>query len=725
MAQITINEVSSNYGFNIGTNSYATVALPITASWGPGYFDPNTEGVTQDEMLELSTWAKYPATQAGLESFISTYRGPASNYRLTKDYSYQMALTLLTTGYDVLVCRLCPGLRASGQLGEVARYEALTTQPSDWETNYSDYFTYSEQTKRYSAVEGVTVEDYVDIHNENKPEDWDENWASYYTKNASDEYVPNQESTWSTAKAQEGGIYRLDTEVVAPTFVANIYYKLLDDGSDVITFTAKYPGSFGNNLQVVLTKKFYTLEGKTSAYWNMIVYVIDSVGVKTAVENKVFVFELEHSTDAILHWSEVDSNFVKIEATETCTDSMDLDNFAVTLTGGTDRPVESDGETVESILSEAAALAVSRFAHVNELGLDYVSAINNASVDIVSAYNIRYMEWLYTSAVGQDSFSGVLELLDDKLAYNPNRVVSPGWDDQNFAALGSEGPASIVAWEISPLHIALMNCAYYSRCATAYIDIPRSLARSDVYGDEGYAQKLARFTPPIQNINNLLYSSHSALFAPWGQYTYVGTSKQTIASPSFLALMIQRAQILNQSLQYEWALPTNRKHNLKLGKLDYNVPKKLLDIWQKLEGVGVNVIAQIPDLGTNVWGNSTLYEVPPATYQALANLSTRLLVNAIEDVAYKVGISITFQYNNQEAYASFYAGVSPILDTMRNVGAIDDYYVTMSADIDGLNSVNANSVIGKIYITVAGVINDITIDLIALPTSVDLDQYRS
>jgi hypothetical protein len=270
-----------------------------------------------------------------------------------------------------------------------------------------------------------------------------------------------------------------------------------------------------------------------------------------------------------------------------------------------------------------------------------------------------------------------------------------------------------------------MNCAYYSRCATAYIDIPKSLARGDVYGDEGYAQKLSRYTPSIADINNLLYSSHSALFAPWGQYIYVGTTKQTSASPSFLALMIQRAQILNQSLQYEWALPTNRKHNLKLGKLDYNVPKKLLDIWQKLEGVGVNVIAQIPDLGTNVWGNSTLYEVPPATYQALANLSTRLLVNAIEDVAYKVGISITFQYNNQEAYASFYAGVTPILDTMQSVGAIEDYYVTMSADIDGLESVNANSVIGKIYITVAGVINDITIDLIALPTSVDLDQFRT
>ena len=189
--------------------------------------------------------------------------------------------------------------------------------------------------------------------------------------------------------------------------------------------------------------------------------------------------------------------------------------------------------------------------------------------------------------------------------------------------------------------------------------------------------------------------------------------------------MIQRAMILNQTVQYEWALPTNRRHNLKLGKLDYTVPHKLLNEWQNLEGVGVNVITTLPDLGTTLWGNSTLFEVPPATYQALANLSTRYLVNAVEDVVYKCGISITFQYNNGTAYDAFYAGVTPLLDTMKNVGAILDYYVTMSADIDANDRINANTVIGKIYLVVQGVINDIIVDLIALPPSADLDEYRN
>ena len=131
-------------------------------------------------------------------------------------------MTLLTAGYDVLVCRLCPGSKAAGEFSKnesSTQYVVLSAQPDDWATNYTNYFTKSGSD--YIPV--VAADDYVDIHTENKPDDWDENWASYYTKNASDEYVPNEEQTWSTAKAQEGGIYRKDE--VAPEFAENTYYK--------------------------------------------------------------------------------------------------------------------------------------------------------------------------------------------------------------------------------------------------------------------------------------------------------------------------------------------------------------------------------------------------------------------------------------------------------------------------------------------------------------------
>lgn len=609
MANITINEISRNYSYNVGTSTFATVALPITASWGPAYQDPESLGVTLDYMLESTTWQHFPSSQDGLESFVSTYRGPASNYRLAKDNSYQLAMTLLTSGYDVLVCRLCPGTMAQG------------------------------------------------------------------------------------------------------TFTSN--------GGQTLTIKAKYPGTFGNSLMVVLQKV------PNRKYWNLIVYIVDTTGVKTSAENLSFVMDLADADDSILHIDEIESDFLTFAISDTIPATATFTEQSIMLTGGTDK---AESAEADAMMTEALELATKRYTDAGyEDTAEYLEALKTLqgqSPDTATAESIRYMEWMYTNCIE------VYNLLKDKLTYNHNFIISPGWDDMNVTEIDGSVPTRFN--EISPIHLKLMDCAYYSRCACALLDIPRSLPRSAVYnestdeGEEGYAQMLARYMPPNADldVNASLYHTHSALFGPWAQYTYVGTSRQAPAPASFLHLLINRAMILNQTVQYYWILPSTRKHNLTIGKPDYNVPKTLLDEWQKLEGVGVNVLTTIPDLGTTIWGNSTLYEVPPATYQALANLSTRYLVNAIEDIVYRAGIAITFRYNNEEAYSSFYAGVTPTLDTMRNAGAIVDYYVRMSADINGLDQVNANSVIGKIYITVPGVINDITVDLIALPPNVDLDQYR-
>ena len=605
MANIQINEISQNYSYNIGSSSFCTVALPITASWGPALIDPKSANRDLKDLLESVTWKKFPATQAGVESFISTFRGPAANYRIAKDYSYHTALTLLANGYDVLVCRLCPGTHAEASI--------------------------------------------VD-------------------------------------KTAEG---------------------------NSLTFKAKYPGTFGNSLQIKMQKVI------NRNYWNAIVYVVDITGVKTAVENLVFTFNIDAATDSIMHISEIESNFVDFVTAGTLTDTTEFstDITTIQLSGGTDRA--ADG-TAEAMMDEAITLAEKRFSDAGSSVTDYKAALTAAksAVDVSRASSIRYMEWLYTYSLP------VYDLLKDKISYSPARIISPGWDDQNIQDISGDIVTSLAA--VSPIHIKLMDVAYHSRCAVSYLDIPKCLPRSAVHDDSstnpGYAQKLARFSP-ADNLDGSLYNSHSTLFAPWGQFVYTGTSKMAAASPSFLALIIERAMIKNQSLQYEWIMPSSRKHNLPIGKLAYTIPKTVLDTWQNIEGTRINILTEMPDMGIILWGNSTLFEVPPATYQALANLSTRKLVNAVEDVVYKVGLSITFNYNNDEAYSKFYVGVSPILDSMKNAGAIVDYKIKMSADINGVDSVNANTVIGKIYLTVNGVIEDINVDLIALPSSVDLSSY--
>lgn len=610
MAQIVINEISKNYTYSSGTSTFCSVALPITASWGPAFEDPASAGKSLDDMLETTAFQHFPATQEGLEAFTATYRGPAANYRSSKDYSYQIALTLLTAGYDLDVCRVCSGSHSSG---------------------------------KFNATIG------------------------------------------SGESASSGSL----------------------------TLRAKYPGSFGNNLVGSFTK----VKGRN--YWNLITYIVDSTGARNAVENIIFVFDIENSTDTVPHVSEVTPAFFDLVIDNIGQDDdVTFDTDTVVLEGGSDRLADS---TAAEMMDDAIELATTRYGLVGASDpTDYLATLNNiknSNPSVQKASTIRYMEWNYNATYY------ILELLTDKVAYSHKRMILPGWDDQNFYFLTDDLVARIGS--ISPLQARMLEVAAQTRCATALLDIPKSLLRSGVWNDspaassEGYVQKIGRYQPEGALGADALFPTHSAIVAPWCQYKYVGTARNNPAPPAFLALMIQISMIRNQSLQYEWAQPTTRKHNLVIGAPDYRVPKRLLDQWQGSSGIGVNVITPIPDMGVTLWGNSTAFEVPVATYQALANLSSRYLVNAIEDVVYKCGIAITFQYNNQEAYSKFFAGVSPLLDTMKAVGAITAYTISMSKDLNALDSVNLNSVVGVIQVWIEGVINDINIDLICLPAGTE------
>lgn len=973
MADIVINEISQNYSYVIGDSSYCCVALPITASWGPAYAgEVENAEESAESALENTVWTRFKANSQGLESFVSTYRSAAANYRLSQDYSYQMAVSLLTAGYDVLVCRLCPGSKADSMLrrsyvGKISsdwsshidhnNGTLILPIKEDWDalsdltpipfTVSSDHpvtitstnpnfkslpitsilsspITSKMATGTYATPCYETLAQSHPLTLEYKGKDiarpdsgsktvifldksdkeavkasipnvWDGLDLDNIPQPSSVEYYDPGSNNWrplvagtdygninqfGVAILQSGNIlpmpgssvegsklratFPLTYQAFEPNTLQFVYHVKDDatlpstwesagitsdseltytgdksittlDGKGNLVVKAKYPGTFGNRLQCTLRRM--TTVGLN--YWNFIVYVVDNSGVRLAVENLNFVFDIENSTDTILFVDEVESQFVDIAATNLSEDSRFTgsgsgpqaanDKLTLVFSAGTDK---DDTKTVEGFLKSAMDLAAKRFnttlastksgsqsfvgtsekqikqgatftitslpegsvtidnvvscvyheagtsqddvvltkdtdytvdlatktitlgttSRIPASGVadstlsvrftcpDYSSSIKYVDIictsynaahnhlanvlDATTASTWNYLEWLFTNSMD------VYGLLNDKLAYNPNRVISPGWDDQNFLRLTGDDTWPLNMTTPSPLHLKLMETAYYARCATAYIDLPKSIAKKYVSNDsqnaaiQGYAQLLARQEYPD---TDGLFTTHSALFGPWGTYRYVGMSRQSTASPSFLALLIQRSMILNQSLQYEWIQPSSRKNKVNIGKMDYTVSKKYLDIWQPDPdtdgGVGVNAIANIPDLGLSIWGDSTLYENPPATYQALRNLSTRLLVNAIKNVVYKVGISITFQYTNQTAFSSFYVGVTPILDSMKNAGAIGDYKVVIGNDFDAVGMVKANSCVGKIYITPNGTIQHITVDLIALPPQTDLSNY--
>ena len=902
MADIKINEVSENYSYVIGNESFATVALPITSIWGPGYFEPQTLGVTGEDRAEKKSteledvvWQRFPANQSGIEAFVSMYRGPANNYRLAKDYSYQMAMTLLSAGYDILVCRLNPGSFAYGAtLRDVSHDEThIDTLGFSSDNKYIIPEIRRQISNRQETIEPVVplkvqfeceiVDVSIDGNTGDKIIDYrsvkcvDDGKGRFI--DGSGNYVSDQDGNDVTIDYDKRTISNL--EVKNGTSV-KLTWNTAFYASGTFRLRAKYAGSFGNRLVAKLTKM------RNRNTWNLVVYIIDSTGVKFSVENKTFVFDIENSSDSVLHVDEIESDYVDIIIENTL---HDVDNEAngwsganfmnygdnILFTGGTDRPsddtyrfaedrVASDGSpitddviatetekrirafykkeysvsdhnmddpcepnssgavtapykgtvntvddlptvgtkhdvyTVKNIgkqriydgtawvdfstyvadashgltantnwvgpvdgvnqpctqnqilIEDAIRLAKIRYDYVmgaydtayNSMDLfqkdgmlentQYIRALRlvqaDINLDLATSSTRRYQEWLYTEV------HDVYDLLLDRLSYSPNRVISPGWDDQDILSLTPDEEITRFD-QISPMHYRLMYVAYYARCATAYLDVPKSMKRKYVYNSsnditqQGYAQMLARYdaTSDAFEIDGTLYSTHSGLYGPWGTYRYVGTGKYCPASPAFLALMIQKSMLKNQALRYEWLQPDVRTCDVKVGKMDYTLPQKILDLWQPEPdqdgGCGVNCIGNIPSIGLSIWGDSTCYENPPAVYQALRNMSTRLLMNALKNQSYKVGLSITWNYNNETAYAKFHAGMTPLLETMKNAGAIESYYVRMEADLDKVGMVKANSCVGKVYFVPYGTIQHITVDLIAMPPGTDLGQFTA
>ena len=773
MANITINEISQNYTYNIGASSYATVALPIMASWGPGFqYDESANLNLDSEVLENSVWDRFPATQAGLESFVSTYRGPANQYLKRKDFSYQMAMTLLTAGYDLLVCRVAGGLKSEGKF-LLQDLDATNSYELPIKAKYSGTFGNSlrvalrkVQSGNYTYWNCITyivdnygartaAENLNFVFNIEKATDTILHISEIESNFI--EFVYTQAPVHDNVEFVEEGLpegitFDTATHTMLSTMLGGTDHPSLGAGE-----TER--DAWNAALDVQATKKILADSAKAAVNAKL-AEIEDTQAIIDAqqaiIDDEAPTQEQKDAAQAAKAEAEAAKAVLEADLGSE-DDTYDPDNPPAVITlyaafnvanseleaaTADANAAKQAYDNVADYLTVARNLAENRYKTALNLddtsGVSYIQAYNkllendgssenSSKLDTNTKINLCRREWTFNAAYS------ILGALDDKLAYNPNRIIVPGWDDQDISFLfDGDVPAGYPVNRISPLHQKLIDVAYYSRCATAYLDIPRSIAKADVYNDSistpGYAQKLARIQEtlyPSLSVNGSFYASHSALFAPWGKYIYVGTGKQQIASPSFLALMIDRAMIKNQVSQYEWELPTTRRHNLRIGKMDYSISKKYLDMWQSLEGVGVNCITRIPDLGVTLWGNSTLYEVPPATYQALANLSTRKLVNAVEDLAYRCGIAITFQYNNDQAYNAFYAGMTPLLDTMRNVGAIEDYYLRMAEDVNGLDQVNANSVVGKIYLVIDGVINDISIDLIALPPQTSLDDFRA
>lgn len=629
MPRINITEHSDTYSFQVRNNSYACIALPICAIWGPAYV-ANDDDANPD-------WVHFEAGYRGTTDFINTFKGP-NTYMGQREKSYDYALKLLASGYDILV------KRADG-IGAVA-----------------------------------------------------------------------------TAEVSKG---------------INIIFRV----------KAKYPGSYGNQLKVrikvansfangkIASIEIYDRNGHISADTRTVMQPTDKL-----IEIKTVALDTASATDSIPYIHECTFEYLESIKIETANASQIIvgAEFIDSLIGGYDYNNNPPLDTSSTKEAEIKAMIQAR------LGTNYssVSFYNyivdmigdpSASTPVPAKVSADEVVQIWNQQRVINNAWSMFSELTDPICYDWDCVFLATRDDQYIpkswiAEQVASNSTYVPTYAVTQLQLDLAKIAAQSKCGCAFngepFNMPRGSADTVATGAVAYKDQLSAKLTDV-------YSTYAELVGPWCKTTLPinGTDSWICPEMAHLLLIINAQGI--GGINKWWMVPAGMTSTGVVHTPEYKIKKAYLDMIQNHdEGVCLNPLMEVPGKGFTCFGNSTLWNKPLGTYNALQNLSTRLLCNRVKQRIWDVALQILFKYNNENAYSHFYAGLSPLLDEMRSVGALTGneynplgYQIIMNPDIINLDKINANTVIGKVYLAVTGVIDTVDVDLFLLPPTGFMETY--
>ena len=385
---------------------------------------------------------------------------------------------------------------------------------------------------------------------------------------------------------------------------------------------------------------------------------------------------------------------------------------------GTDVTGQSIPITADAILE----LVAERFptdspfySYISTIAHDY--EVNDQDA-LIRLYNQQIMYSRFYKCVGE---------LTDPICYDWDALVQGIADDQYVpkSFLEANKDTFFMEYEVSTLVTRMIEVAANSKCGAALIGTPFGMPRGIQTGTGASAVKTGalKYKDAISQVVGPVYSTFGEVVGPWCKTTLALAGANSWIAPevAHLLLIINSKGIGGQNKW--WMVPAGMIGTGIVHTPEYKIKRHYLDLIQDHdEGVCLNPLMEVPGKGFTCFGNSTLWDKQLGSYNALQNLSTRFLTNRVKQRIWDTALQILFRYNNEDAYSHFYAGLSPLLDEMRAVGALTGneynpwgYRIIMNPDIVNLDRINANTVIGKVELAVTGVIDTVVVDLFLLP----------
>lgn len=792
MPRINIYEHSDTYSFQVTNRAYACIAFPITAIWGPVY------NAADDDLNP--DWLRFEAGFRGTTDFVNTFRGPNTALG-AREKSYDYALKLLASGYDVLVKR-ADGLGSNASRDLVFNYAGSTAiagasaivTPVNPDTMPTIGFT---ATAKNPGVFGnrikvwVEPKNYIPDSSVQKPTGEEGSWAitKEFTQQltirvylAGSEQANKTDLSCMTIQPTDTLLESHNVSVVYPTTAGSInaqqqvpignsgYLSSVtvalsyanryetrtswiitlgktvaasaatnqwsqtstgvgggDSTFGAFNIPAKYPGTYGNQLKV-------RIKVGTDNYGRKIgtVEVFDRNGytdspdavVRTdqLLEMRSVAFDVNAATDSQPYITEtVFSNLgvITVQNSNLLTGST----YVTSLLGGTDYATVGNGiSTTPDIDVQIMNIVLQRMSSDTGFAKYIRAQVGDTAASVAPEATMDEIVQIWNQQSVMQNAIAMLGELTDPLAYDWDAVFMGIMDDQYIPLSWQEAhPEVAISYEPTAAHLKMLEAAANSKCGAALIGTPFGLKRGTIMGD--IATGTIKFKDDLAAAAGQTLSTFGELVGPWCKTTLPINGANSWITPELgHLLLIINAQGVGGQNKW-WMVPAGMTGSGIVHSPEYRVKKAYLDIIQDHnEGVCMNPLMQVPGKGFTCFGNSTLWDKPLGTYNALQNLSTRFLTNRVKQRIWDTALQILFKYNNQNAYSHFYAGVSPLLDEMRAVGALTGtesnpwgYRIIMNPDIINLDRINANTVIGKVELAVTGVIDTVDVDLFLLP----------
>jgi hypothetical protein len=513
---------------------------------------------------------------------------------------------------------------------------------------------------------------------------------------------------------------------------------VIDASTQEVRLQAKYPGTFGNNLKVRIK---CGLNG--NGFKIGTVEVFDNNGYSGHPNEIVPTDQLLELVSVAFDEDAASDNRPLI--TEATFSNLDTPRFIVTGTGAdvspseyptgmqvvsllygtdyaTDLGTDVTGQSIPITADAILELVAERFPTDSQF-YSYMSTIaHDYEVNDQDAL-IR----LYNQQIMYSRFYKCVSELTDPICYDWDALVQGIADDQYVpkSFLEANRDTFFMEYEVSTLVTRMIEVAANSKCGAALIGTPFGMPRGIQTGTGASAVKTGalKYKDSISQVVGPVYSTFGEVVGPWCKTTLALAGANSWIAPevAHLLLIINSKGIGGQNKW--WMVPAGMLGTGIVHTPEYKIKRHYLDLIQDHdEGVCLNPLMEVPGKGFTCFGNSTLWDKPLGSYNALQNLSTRFLTNRVKQRIWDTALQILFRYNNEDAYSHFYAGLSPLLDEMRAVGALTGneynpwgYRIIMNPDIVNLDRINANTVIGKVELAVTGVIDTVDVDLFLLP----------